>query len=258
MAIVYIHRKLDNNEVFYVGISKNKRRAFETFTKSSKRRNAVWKRITDKHGVKVEISHENICWEEACSIEKYLIDFWRSQGLFLANLTDGGEGVQGLKLNAEQIKTRSLHLNSECIRIKQKESMSRPDVLKKQSEIQKKVYSNPDLRKKQSEIQKKIHGTPEKRLQHKIISTNVFLREGYRDNIKEKVKLAMNRPDVLKKFNRRVYQYELNGNLLKEWDSIKSIKNELGFCKTYIINCCKNRIENYKNYKWQYVCERYS
>ena len=76
--------------------------------------------------------------------------------------------------------------------------------------------------------------------------------------MKQKVKLAMNRPDVLKKFNRRVYQYDLNGNLLKEWDSIKSIKNELGFCKPYIINCCKNRIESYKNYKWQYVCERYS
>jgi hypothetical protein len=103
-----------------------------------------------------------------------------------------------------------------------------------------------------------MHGTPEKRLEHKIISTNVFLREGYRENMKQKLKLAMNRPDVLKKFNRRVYQYDLNGNLLKEWDSIKSIENELGFCKTYIINCCKNRKENYKNYKWQYVCERYS
>lgn len=253
MAIVYIHRKLDTNEIFYIGISKNKRRAFETYAKSGSRRNIMWKRIADKHGVKVEISHENISWEEACSIEKYLIYFWKSQNIILANLTDGGEGVNGVKLSEFEIKRRISLLNDPIIREKQKKSMSRPDVVKKQSEIQKKVYSNLELRKKQSEIQKKIHNTPEKKLQHKIISTNVFLRDGYREKFKKLMLDIMNRPNVKIKFNKIINQLDLEGNHIKEWDSIKSACENLSLVKGSIIDCCKNRRVSYKGFKWQYI-----
>jgi hypothetical protein len=100
MAFVYLHKRADNNQVFYVGISKNKSRAYEV---KSYRRNVFWNNIYKKCGLKVELSHTNVCWEEACVIEKYLINFYRSfNDNTLCNVTDGGEGVLGLNVPEER------------------------------------------------------------------------------------------------------------------------------------------------------------
>ena len=91
MAIVYKHIRISDNEIFYIGIGYNAKRAY-----SKKNRNLYWKNYTNKHQYKVEITHTNICWEEACSIEKYLISFYGRKDLLLGNLlnmTDGGEGL---------------------------------------------------------------------------------------------------------------------------------------------------------------------
>lgn len=96
MAIVYIHRRLDIKDnyknVFYVGIGKSVKRAYEL--KHS--RNQHWKSIVLKCGFSCEITHKNICWAEACAIEKYLISFYGRKDLKdgqLCNKTDGGDGV---------------------------------------------------------------------------------------------------------------------------------------------------------------------
>ena len=101
MAIVYQHRRNDSGQVFYIGIGKTIRRAFE---KRITQRNEHWHRVVNKHGYSVEITHKNICWEEACSIEKYLIQFWRQ---FLGkesvtNINDGGEGSLGYRFSDEE------------------------------------------------------------------------------------------------------------------------------------------------------------
>ena len=94
MAIVYIHRRKDIENpflnVFYVGIGKYGNRS-----KSKKKRSFYWNNIVSKHGYIIEITHKDICWEEACSIEKYLIAFYGRKDLELGNLvnmTDGGDG----------------------------------------------------------------------------------------------------------------------------------------------------------------------
>lgn len=53
---------------------------------------------------------------------------------------------------------------------------------------------------------------------------------------------------------RKVYQYDLQGNLLKEWDSLSSISKELGYSFGNIAKCCnggKYRHTAY-GYKWFY------
>lgn len=90
MAIVYQHRRKDTREVFYVGIGKSKKRAYDKIARSD-----FWKCYTSKHEFEVEITHKDIIWEEACSIEKYLIAFYGRRDLSLGSLlnqTDGGEG----------------------------------------------------------------------------------------------------------------------------------------------------------------------
>ena len=59
---------------------------------------------------RIVILHENLEWEEACRIEKELISFYGRKDLgtgILRNLTDGGEGVQGVIFSEETIKKLS-------------------------------------------------------------------------------------------------------------------------------------------------------
>lgn len=91
MPIVYCHKIKDSNQVFYVGIGKEISRAYEIDN-----RNKYWHHIVDKYGYEIEITHTDVIWEEACSIEKYLISFYGRKDLNegpLVNMTDGGDGI---------------------------------------------------------------------------------------------------------------------------------------------------------------------
>lgn len=91
MAVVYLHRRKDTNEVFYVGIGQTEKRAYDV----KSRKNKYWKRIVEKYGYIVEILLTNLSWVQACEKEKELIiEIGRSDLKLgpLANMTDGGEG----------------------------------------------------------------------------------------------------------------------------------------------------------------------
>jgi hypothetical protein len=128
MAVVYIHRRKDIEDpflnVFYVGIGK-----YENRSKSKKKRSFYWNNIVSKYGYIIEITHKDICWEEASSIEKYLISFYGRKDLQLGNLvnmTDGGDG--SLKhIVSEELKSHLSKINkgkkhSEKSKIKMSES----------------------------------------------------------------------------------------------------------------------------------------
>ena len=89
---VYIHRRKDNNEVFYVGISRQEK-YFRVNTKTG--RNPIWNNIVNKYGFIGEVLYSNLSKEDACLIEKALIKSYgrinTDKGV-LANLTAGGDG----------------------------------------------------------------------------------------------------------------------------------------------------------------------
>ena len=100
MAIVYEHLRNDTNEVFYVGIGKEEKRAYTKYG----RNNPHWHNIVKKIGYSVNIIHSNIGWDEAGEIEKLLIKEYGRQDLGtgnLVNLTDGGEGCLGVIVSEE-------------------------------------------------------------------------------------------------------------------------------------------------------------
>jgi len=94
MAIVYQHHRIDTNQIFYIGIGKSEKRAFD-----KKSRGKTWRDYIKNHEYSIKILYDNISWEEACEIEKKLIKEIgrRDLGLGpLVNLTDGGDGTPNL------------------------------------------------------------------------------------------------------------------------------------------------------------------
>lgn len=86
---VYQHVKADNGEVFYVGKGMG-RRAYDSYHRSK-----YWKNIVAKHGVNVEFVKVNITEPESLELEISTIEKFRSQGLKIFNMTNGGDGTSG-------------------------------------------------------------------------------------------------------------------------------------------------------------------
>jgi hypothetical protein len=113
MAIVYLHRRKDNDEVFYVGIGKNVSRAYVKH-----KRNEYWHRVVNKYGYNVDVTHKDLLYEDCAKIEIYLIDFWRkNSNVKLCNITDGGEGTLGYRFDE---KTKKKISKSQKLRLSNK------------------------------------------------------------------------------------------------------------------------------------------
>jgi group I intron endonuclease len=184
MAIVYRHIRLDTNDVFYIGVGKNEKRAYEI----NFRRNSYWRNIIKNTKYKVEITHKDICYEEALSIEKYLISFYgrsnKNEGT-LCNLTDGGEGTLGI-LVSEETRNKFRGENNYMFGKTHSE-----EVRERMVNIITEKMKNPEVRKRISDKKK---GT--------ITSENV------------KIKLIKSSP-------KRKEIYQISNNELIKYDSIR-------------------------------------
>lgn len=95
----YYHQRNDTQEIFYVGIGEPTR----PYEEDS--RNFHWRNVVEKFGYKVILVKENITWEEACEWEKSEIKRIGRRDLRLGplvNMTDGGEGTQGVIITEER------------------------------------------------------------------------------------------------------------------------------------------------------------
>lgn len=99
MAIVlYQHKQLNDNSIFYIGIG-NEKRPYD-----KRMRSKFWNNIVNKYGYIVEIVYQNLSWEKACELEKKLIQKYgrrdKNTGC-LCNMTDGGDGAFGTIVSKE-------------------------------------------------------------------------------------------------------------------------------------------------------------
>ena len=67
--LVYTHRRKDNDNVFYIGCSKNENRPEDTV-----RRSDGWKEIHSSFGCNVEVVKRNLSKENALELEKFMIE----------------------------------------------------------------------------------------------------------------------------------------------------------------------------------------
>lgn len=91
---VYRHRRLDTNEIFYIGIGV-KNRAYHKGN-----RGAWWKKVTAKTNYIVEIIASNLTRKKACELEIFLIQEYGRKCVNegpLINLSLGGGSNSGYK-----------------------------------------------------------------------------------------------------------------------------------------------------------------
>ena len=87
--VVYIHRRKDNDSIFYVGMGSLRR------VTDKKNRNPYWNNVVNKYGYYTEVVAEKLSIEDAYELENLLINEIGRKDLGkgdLVNLTDGGDG----------------------------------------------------------------------------------------------------------------------------------------------------------------------
>lgn len=98
---VYRHRRLDTNEIFYVGIGNDKR------PYDFNKRSIWWKNIFNLTDINVEVLYDNLTWEDSCELEEFLISIYGRKDIStgtLVNLTNGGDGTISYKHTEAHIK----------------------------------------------------------------------------------------------------------------------------------------------------------
>lgn len=272
MAIVYIHRRNDIKNtfknVFYVGIGKDKQRAYH---KRKTERNKFWRNIVNKIDYSVEITHENIIYEEARAIEKYLICFYGRRNLNLGNLcnlTDGGEGVINYIDTPERLKKRieiAKEVNNregarEKMSISLKKSTSNPERRKQMSISAFEMHRNkPELNSQVSLKLKIMHSNPEFKEKHRIATTKALssldVRKKMSDSLLKKIK---NNPEIKEKSLLQLKRIIDNKELLnKRNDSIKKAWANRPEIIIAILKCenpkCNKEFEQKRSFQ-KYCC----
>lgn len=59
--------------------------------------------------------------------------------------------------------------------------------------------------------------------------------------------------NLIKHYNRKINQYDLDGNFIKTWDSAKDVEIKTNIHNSAICNCCKNKRKTAGGYIWKYV-----
>ena len=111
--VVYLHVKKGTNDVFYVGIGTNKRRAY-----SLKSRSVFWHNVVNRYGYDVVIVNAGLSRDDACYIEKELIYTFGRRDLGtgqLVNQTDGGDGISSedaTRINTGRVNSNEMRHNA--------------------------------------------------------------------------------------------------------------------------------------------------
>lgn len=158
MAYVYRHIRLDKNEVFYVGISCNKRNDYVRSNEKT-RRGDWWKKIIAKTDYKVDIIFDDVTPEFAKEKEIEFIKLYGRQDLglgTLVNMTDGGDGLNNRVFTVEYRKKLSDAAKKRIISDAQKQKLREYKLGSKITQEHKDIISRANKGKIASDSLKKF------------------------------------------------------------------------------------------------------
>jgi len=212
---VYVHRKLSDNNVFYVG----KGNGYRAYQKN--KRNDFWQNVVKKHGYLVEIVLNNLTEQQAFNLEKELIKYYGRKNL--CNLTDGGDGTSG-------------HVQSCVTKKKLKEiaikQFSCPIMIEEHKKREKKKWESLELREKMSNIIKEYEKDPEVRKKMSERAKKAWEKEGFREKMsKMRIEQFSTEEMKIKLSNGQKKRFE-NPKFLKEHQNRQEKLRKPVFCET--------------------------
>lgn len=248
-------------EVRYVGKANNiKQRLYshiKEINKYSSHKNN-WIKSLINEGLKPEITVlDEIPFDDWIYWEKYWITQFKQWGFNLTNLSEGGMGPIGVK---HSVKTRAkmgksrlgIPLTPEH---KAKISQGLKDLIKRDpTYLDRTGFDRIPIDR--DELYKK-YITEDMSMPELAIYFNLSQKKIFSElHIYDIKKLDGWWLDGLsKKYKKIVLQYDLNGNLIREWDGIVDIVNELGYNSGNIASNCRGLNKSSSGYIWRYKDE---
>ena len=235
MAVVYQHKRLDTNDIFYIGIEldSDKKKAIGKRSKVISNRNKHWKNIVNKVGYEIDILFLNLTNQEAIEIEKYLIKYYGRRDLNtgnLVNLTDGGEGTTNLVVSKE---TRLKNAAAARITKNKKGKRNSPEQILALAKFN--TGNKYCLGRKHSEESKRKISEAQK---------GRTLSEEWKNNISKSLKgreiSEKNKQITIERKSIKVICTETN----VIFNSMKELSEFLGFSRSYLSNMLNNKIKN--------------
>jgi len=220
---IYIGQDTNNNEK-YLGSGKLLKMAIKKYGKSS-----FIKEIIDSTNNKEELNLKEIFWI------KHLKSNDRSIGY---NITEGGEGIVGYKHSEEAKNKMSINTSGEKNPMYNKtfyQSWIESGLTDEEIKHKKELWL-----KKRSELSSGenngMFGT------HRFGSDNPFYGKNHSDDIKKRLRENS-------KTKKTVLQFDMDGILIREWESTMDVYREL---KINCRPCCRGIYKSAGGFKWEY------
>jgi len=234
---IYLHKRLDNNEIFYVGRAKiytgktalkypnsniPYRRAYD-----KNNRNKEWYQVIGQVDYCVIILFKGINLKKACELESNLIGFHGRLDLntgTLTNKTDGGE-TESNRIRAT-VKIRSYDNDGNLLKIfnSAKEAAS---------------YYNLGVDCITNQCKYRRKGA-RKGIRFRYDSENL-------ESISKYYIIMTSKSD------KGIGQYDLNMNLIQTFCSVTEASQKTGCISTTIYKCCNGIRKKHHGYIWQYM-----
>lgn len=77
-----------------------------------------------------------------------------------------------------------------------------------------------------------------------------------KENVKHAWKMGLSKPikpTYIGNFDKKVNQYDMQGNFIREWKSMMEVQRELKIFQSNISNCCRKKQNSTGGYKWEYA-----
>lgn len=198
---------------------------------------------------------------DALNLEKLLIYEIKNikNGGLLYNTTEGGLGCSGHRFSEESKNKMRIKSISEkhYLRFPSTKGENHPMFGKKHSKETKEKLSmrrknriiTEETKKKISESNKGKKLSEETKEKLRIINTGKKLSEETKNNISKSKKGSIPwNYNIIKDI---ILQIDLNGNIIKEWNSLIELE-KAGYQKPNIINVCNGKRNLHKGFKWMY------
>lgn len=250
---VYVWYIKTTDEVFYVGKGSGKRCRTKT-----RQDNPKFNEITKNFDCDFKIIKDNLSEQEAFDLEVKTIAYYRGIGSPLINILDGGKNpplLKGIPKSEEwkakvRASRKEYYKNHPEIRKASSERLKQflqteqgKEFLRKSSEAKK----TDDFREKQSQKLRKVNNTDE----YKERQSNIVKKMWESTEYAEKHSGANNCRAQM------VRQYDLDGNFIKEYETITQASIETGAQISKISAVAKGKRKTTGGYIWKFVNDKH-